>query len=284
MGRPPKPPRSWKRRLLGLALRLPIYYLVFVLVMYFLENYLVFPGTPAARGWEPPPDPRVQDIELRSADGTRLHAWWYPRDGADGALLYSHGNGGNLSQRGYFVEALRNTLNQSVLIYDYPGYGKSEGAPTEAGCYAAADAAYDWLIQTQHVAPEDLILFGKSLGGGVAVDLAARRPHRALVLVKTFTSLPDAGQSIYPWLPVHLLMRNQFDSVSKIGKCNRPVFVAHGTADHIIPYALGERLFAAANEPKRFLSLSGVDHNDPLDDRFLFPLRDFLNEHAPARN
>src|SRR5262249_58324820 len=173
-------------------------------------------------------------------------------------LLYCHGNAGNLSHRAGAVAALQKLLGVPILIFDYPGYGKSAGRPTEAGCCAAAEAAYDWLTGTQKVPPERLLLYGGSLGGGVAVDLASRRPYGALILMKTFTSMPDVGQSLYPWLPVRWLMRNRFNSLEKIGSCRQPVFIAHGTTDGLIPFAQGERLFAAANEPKRFFAMPGV--------------------------
>src|SRR5262249_23071033 len=153
--------------------------------------------------------------ELISQDGTRLHAWWCPRAGGLGTLLYCHGNAGNLSHRREAVRSWQEHLNQQVLIFDYPGYGRSAGSPNEEGCYRAADAAYHWLMRTQHVRPEDLLIYGGSLGGGVAVDLASRRPHRALVLVSSFTSLPDMAQTLYPWLPARWLVRTRFDSAAK---------------------------------------------------------------------
>ncbi len=275
-------PSSWRTRTLRWLKILALTYLGVILVLLLFENYLVYHPTTASAEWLPPPVPEVKDVSLTTAGGTKIHGWWYPRAGADGALLYLHGNAGNLSHRRAVVLELRERLNVPVLIIDYPGYGKSEGRPTEAGCYAAADAAHDWLTREQRVAPEKLILLGKSLGGGVAVDLASRRDHRALVLVKTFTTLPDVGARLYPFLPVRWLMRNRFDSVSKIGRCRRPVFVAHGTADTLIPFALGKRLYDAANEPKRFLSLAGVDHNDALPVTFFTELTKFLKETEKA--
>jgi uncharacterized protein len=176
------------------------------------------------------------------------------------------------------MEELRRELGVPVILVDYPGYGRSGGSPSEAGCYAAADAAYDWLTKEQKVAPDKLLIYGASLGGGVATDLASRREHGALILDKTFTSLPDVGQALFPWLPVRLLMRNRFDSLTKITRCKRPVFVAHGTADQVIPFAHGERLYAAANEPKRFFAMTGVGHTEDFDPRFFEELKGFLRE------
>src|SRR5262249_28138161 len=158
------------------------------------------------------------------------------------------------------VAALSQELNVSVLIFDYPGFGRSEGKPSEPGCYAAADTAYDWL--SERVPPAQIILYGKSLGGGVAVELARRRPHRALGLVKTSTSWQTRAQKMSPSLPCHWLVRNRFESINKISQCTRPVFVAHGDCDSLIPCSHGEKLYAAANEPKQFLYMPGCDHND----------------------
>ena len=126
-----------------------------------------------------------------------------------------------------------------------------------------------------------IVLLGESLGGGTAVELATGHDHRALVLVFTFTSLPAVAKVHYPWLPTHTLMRTRFDNLSKIGRCRRPVFVAHGTADEVVPFAHGEALFAAANEPKEFLRLDGFTHNLLLGEPFYAGLKRFLEVHAP---
>jgi fermentation-respiration switch protein FrsA (DUF1100 family) len=260
-------------------------YVGVIIVLLALENSLVYRPTLATQEWREPPNPRVQDVELRSADGTRIHAWWCPYEGARGAMLYCHGNAGNLSQRAGAVAELQRILREAVLIFDYPGYGRSGGKPTEAGCYAAANAAYDWLVDHQHITPKDILIYGGSMGGGVAVDLASRKPHRALLLYKTFTAMPDVAQRLYPWLPVRWLMRNRFNNVEKIRRCRQPVFVASGTADSLVPFDLGERLFAAANEPKCFHTLVGADHNDPIPLEMLTAFQEFLaraEQDAPA--
>jgi fermentation-respiration switch protein FrsA (DUF1100 family) len=254
-----------------------------IVLLMLLENWLIF--RPAGTGpgdWLSPPDPRIKDVALTTADGTPLHGWWLPRDGASGTLLFFCGNAGNMSWRGHAICTLSEQLGVSVLIVDYPGYGKSGGKPSEAGCYACADAAYAWLLK-QGLRGEDVVIFGESLGGGVAVDLASRQPHRALILVKTFTSMPDVGQDIYPWLPARWLVRNKFHSLSKIERCKQPVFIAHGDADRLIPFAHGQRLYEAAPGKKKFLRLAGADHNDPLPAELFTALKRFLDREAPAR-
>jgi len=278
--------RTWRRTGRRLAVVVTGCYLGVVLVLLALENSLVYHPVRADRDWYPPPNARVQDVALTSADGTAIHAWWCPTQDWDrgrGAVLYCHGNAGNLSYWGESVDLWQKELDASVLIFDYPGYGRSGGRPGEAGCYAAADAAYSWLTQTRHIDPDLVLICGESLGSGVAVDLASRRPHRALVLISAFTSIPDVAQGIYPWLPARWLMRNRFDSLAKIARCRGPVFVAHGTADALVPFAQGRRLFEAANEPKHFFCMDGCDHDHRRDTDLRQELRLFLARAEAGR-
>ena len=195
-----------------------------------------------------------------------------------GAILISHGNGGNLSFGLASRVSLQRRLKRSILIYDYPGYGKSEGKPSEAGCYAAGEAGYRWLLEEEKFPSEKVILMGESLGEGVAVDLAARYEHQALVLLYTFTTLPAAAKYHYPFLPCRWLMANRFDNLAKIGNCHRPLFMIHGTKDRTVQFEQGEELFAAANSPKQFLRLEGYGHNLELEDSMLDDLQRFLGE------
>jgi fermentation-respiration switch protein FrsA (DUF1100 family) len=249
-------------------------------VFWFIERRLVFRPSTAVAAWEKPVDPDTRDVNFVAADGSLIHAWWLPpTDPSAGAVLLAHGNGGNLSHRGQLASDLRRTLGAGVLLFDYPGYGKSTGRPSEAGCYAAGEAAYQWLAREAMVPANRVVLMGESLGGGTAVELATRHDHRALVLVFTFTSIPVVAKVHYRWVPTRLLMRTRFDNLSKIGRCRRPVFIAHGTADQVVPFAHGEALFTAANEPKAFLRLDGVDHDLDLGDRLCVPLAEFLANH-----
>ena len=271
-----RPYRPWWSVLGRWLFVLSLGYLAALVMLMFMENFLVYRPTSASQEWIPPPVQAIEDVELTSANGVRLHAWWYPHADSQSALLYCHGNAGNLSYRGNSVVKLHDRLQLSVLIFDYPGYGKSTGKPSETGCYAAADAAYIWLTETKKIAPEKIVLLGGSMGGGVALDLASRKPCQALVLIKTFTTMPEVAQCHYPWLPVRWLMRNRYDNLGKIGRCRQPVFIAHGTMDSLVPYSHGERLFAAANQPKFFLSMDHIDHNDPLPPEFFQSLKQFL--------
>ena len=267
--------RPWRRRLLRIGAVAAIVYLAILVCLIVLETELVYHPSPASLSWREPSSLTVRDVEMTGPSGGRLHGWWCPTEGATGALLYCHGNGGNLSVWADHVEMIRKELGESVLIFDYPGYGKSEGHPDQAACCAAADAAYHWLLKQARVPAERILIYGGSLGGGPAVDLASRRPHRALLLACTFTSLPEVSQTHYPWLPVRWLMRNRFDNLGKIALCRGPVVIAHGTDDALFPFAEGEALFAAGAGPKLFLPLSGQGHVDP-DAEFFRKARQFL--------
>jgi fermentation-respiration switch protein FrsA (DUF1100 family) len=251
-------------------------------VFWFLERGLVFHPASAAESWSPPVAPGTQDVNVTIGEGCPIHMWWLPpADPAAGAFLVAHGNGGNLSHRGQLAADLHRTTGAGVLLFDYPGYGRCGGEPTEAGCYAAAEAAYRWLTEGARVSSNRIILFGESLGGGPAVELAKHHDHRALVLLFTFTSLPAAAKYHYPWLPTKTLMRTRFDNLAKIGLCRRPIFIAHGTEDRVIPFSHGEALFTAANEPKDFLALDGAGHELELGQPFYRSLARFLAERAP---
>jgi uncharacterized protein len=274
-----------RKALSRLALCLGVGYPALILVLLSFEDRFVFHPCPPTRSWiDPPPGLPVQDVYLLTAGGARIHARWYPCPRARGAVLVCHSRAGNLSHA-VLPDAVRRWHEQprlSVLVFDYPGYGRSGGIPTEAGCYAAADAAYDWLVQAQRVPPERLLLLGRSLGTAVAVELACRRPHRALVLISPLTSMPDAASSLCPLLPTHALMRNRFDNLARIGGCPGPLLVLHGTHDRTVPFAQGERVFAAARCPRRFVRMEGAGHNDTVLATFFAELGRFLAEMAPG--
>jgi len=240
-----------------------------------MENTVLY--RPAASIDEKEPLPAgFEDVTLKTASGEDIHARWAPHPEATGAILFCHGNAGNLQQRGQPVSELWHTQKESVLIFDYPGYGKSKGEPNEQGCYQAAEAAYDWLTKTKRIPAERIILFGESLGGGPAVDLACRRPHRALVLVRTFTSVPEIADYQMPLFPADLVMANRFDNLSKMPRCKQPTFIAQADEDALIPFKHGDRLFKAAAGPKEFCILRGRGHNDPLPPEFYSHLKQFL--------
>jgi fermentation-respiration switch protein FrsA (DUF1100 family) len=242
-----------------------------------LENRLLYYPVPTKPGdGQPMPTPLIRDVYLRTADDNQIHARWFQHPQATGAILYCPGNAGNLEYRNRLVSDLAAELKMSVLIFDYPGYGESQGHPTEKGCYAAATAAYDWLTHDAGIPPDHLIIYGESLGGGVAVDLASRRPHRTLVLVRTFSSVPDVAQARF-LLPIAWLVQNRFDSLSKIADCRQPVFIAYADKDQVIPGGQAQKLKAACPGPAELFLLKGLGHNDPPGPDFYAALRSFLD-------
>ena len=175
-------------------------------------------------------------------------------------LLWSHGNAGNIDSRRALLLALA-ARGLGVLAYDYRGYGRSEGSPSERGVYLDATAAFDDLV-ARGTDPATIACFGESLGGAVSIEVATRRRCGAVIVVSTFTRLADVARRHYG--PLGWLAGDRFDSLARLSRVSAPVLVAHGDRDEIIPFELGERLFAAAPEPKRFLRIAGADHNDAL--------------------
>jgi len=253
------------------------YLLVFGLALWF-ENKLVYPGMTAEAGWEPPPSPRVEDVTFASADGTRIHGWWLRPVTEDltRVVLLCHGNGGNLSHRGELMRELHQQLGCGVLQFDYPGYGKSSGSPSESGCYAAGDAAMQWLANDKKLPATCVIIVGESLGGGVAVELAKRHGCQSLLLIDTFTSIPAAAKSMFWFLPCQTFMSNRFDNLSKIASLKCKIAITHGTRDYIVPFKQAEELFAAAPEPKLFVRRDGKQHCQPYDAKTWADIATFL--------
>lgn len=257
-------------------------YGVTVLVMLQIEPSLVYMPSAPDQEWENKPDPRIEDVSFTTSDG-KMHGWYLPAEKPEAVLLLCHGTAGNLSARGQGLPEYSRRYRSSIFVFDYPGYGYSEGKPTEKGCYEAAQAAYDWLRTQHQFRPEQIVIYGESLGGGIAVDLASRNTCGALILVHTFANLPEVAQAQYPWLPVTLLMRNRFDSEAKIGSVKAPLFITHGTADRLIPFEHSMRVYNNAVGPKVHIPREGKDHLDPLNPEMLDRICDFLTTHGPLK-
>lgn len=208
-----------------------------------------------------------EEAEFRTADGVRLHGWFFPASGraefANRAVLVCHGNGGNISHRLELVAALLET-GVAVLVFDYRGYGRSEGRPGEEGTYLDAQAAHAWLRE-RGFAGERILALGESLGGGVASELALRERLGGLVLHSTFTSITDLGGELFPWLPVRWLGSIKYDTRARLPRIQVPVLILHSRADTLVRFAHAEANLAAANPPKLLCELTG-DHNDACAD------------------
>jgi uncharacterized protein len=212
-----------------------------------------------------------ENVCFNAADGIELNGWFYPANTNSGrahlAILICHGNGGNISHRLQFYQALLET-GASVLAFDYRGYGRSQGRPGEEGTYRDAQAAHQWL-RRKGFAGKDIIAYGESLGGGVASELCLREETGGLVLQSTFTSITDMGKERYPWLPVRWLGTIKYDTHGKLPRLKVPVLVMHSRGDELTGFHHAERNFAAANDPKLFWEIHG-EHNDPVADRAWF--------------
>lgn len=259
-----------------------IAYLLVLLAMTFLETWLVYPIPPVDRGDWHPAGLGHEEVWFKAADGTKLFGWFAPRPNSKRAVLYCHGNGEDVARNADTLAELRRELNANVFIFDYRGYGHSEGRPDEAGCIADGLAAHRWLADRLGLETNDVIVMGRSLGGAIAVAVAAKQGARALVLDSTFSRMTDAAAYHYPWLPIRLLMRNRYDSLARIQQYHGPVFQTHGKADTIVPLELARELFAAIPSTlKEFRDYPGRDHNDPLAPGYLRDVGIFLDLYMP---
>ena len=246
---------TWVLGLLAVAASL---YLVVLLALFTFQRRLMY--FPSVQQTVMPVSelPLARVLRLQTTDGEHLVAWYQPAVGDNALYLYFHGNGGSLIGRADLFGALASD-GSGFLAIDYRGYGGSTGSPSERGLILDGEAAYNEALKLGY-GPARLVVIGESLGSGVAVALAAEHPVRALVLDSAFTSTADVAASEYPIFPVRLLMTDTFDSLARIGRVRAPKLFLHGSADPIIPVALGRRLFEAAPQPKAFIELPGRGH------------------------
>ncbi|MEX2185565.1 MAG: alpha/beta hydrolase [Pirellulales bacterium] len=270
---PSRPPMTVGRRIWrGVRIVALAYAIILVLMMVFEERLIFIPSKYPEGDWDTPGLP-VEDAEFASSDGTQLHGWFLPHNSAKrekprAVVLIAHGNAGNITNRAHLLASMR-AAGAASMVFDYRGYGKSEGTPSEEGVLADARAARAWLAGRTGVAESAIVMMGESLGGGVAVDLAANDGAAGLILLSTFTSLPDVAARVYPWAPVRLLMRTRLNSLAIIPRYAGPVLQLHGDRDEIVPIDLAQRLFDAVPDAgKRFVTLRGGSHN-------AIPLRPF---------
>lgn len=228
-------------------------------VMYLQQPGMIFfpyrtlGATPKTWGLE------YEDVTIMASDGVSLHGWYIPHAGARRTLLFLHGNAGNISHRGDSV-VIFHRLGLNVLLFDYRGYGQSEGRPSEAGLFRDATAAWRFLTEAKGFRDRDIVIFGRSLGGAVAARLAAEVDAEGVILESTFSSARDFARMVFPVLARLVWLRYDFDAGAHLRRVRSPVLVLHSRDDEIMPFALGERLFQAGNEPKRLVELHG-DHN-----------------------
>lgn len=253
--------RSLKQRLLRMLLHLlkllGIAIVFFYILLYLLQNTMIFPATrdPSLKTpfW-------IRSVDFQSLDSTALHGWLaLQKDPSQTpTILFFHGNAGNLSDRQHLIYEMFSVYHWNVFMFDYRGYGRSQGSPNKSGVMKDAEAAYQYVCGLKEIDPNQIFYMGESLGGAVAIDLAIQHPPRGLIVRSTFTCVKDMAP-----VPVfNLMLRSNFDSVALISKLSCPKLFFHGDKDRVIPFWQGKKLFELASEPKEFHVLSGADHND----------------------
>ena len=201
-----------------------------------------------------------ESVSFKTEDRVKLSGWFIPTEGASGVILFCHGNAGNISHRLESIEIFHR-LGLNVFIFDYRGYGRSEGKPSEIGTYRDVEAVWQYLVKERQVSPNRVVVFGRSLGGAVAAWLAHKHTPAALILESAFTSVPDIAAKIYPYLPVKLLSRFEYNTAEYLDEIDCPVLIVHSREDEVMPFSHGKQLFERAKGPKEFLEISGT-HNE----------------------
>ena len=246
--------------LIQIVALLLITYLAFAAVLYVMQpRFLYSPerdvsSTPAELGLD------FEDVVFKSADGLDLSGWYIPAKNPKFTILFCHGNGGNMAHRLDSISIFHD-LGLNCFIFDYRGYGDSMGKPGEEGTYTDAMAAYKWLTEEKKIHNEDIIIFGRSLGGSIAAQLAGRVEAGALIVESAFTSFVDMGKEYYPYMPVRWFARFGYRTIDYIRDVHCPVMLIYSRNDEIVPYKFGLELYDVANEPKEFIEIFG-DHND----------------------
>ena len=241
-----------------------VFILLFSVVLLMIEDKMIyFPAKYPEGIWNPGDYGVVAgDVYFKTDDGLTLHGWFVPSDENKITLLWFHGNAGNLSHRLENIKFLHE-LDINVFIFDYRGYGKSEGElPSEKTIYVDSRAAYKHLLQNKNIPKENIFLFGRSLGGAIAVEMAKEFGCAGLILESSFTSAKDMAGTMFPFLPLKYFIKTKFNSIEKIKGITCPKLFIHGNRDNIVPFKLGRKLFEEAPEPKEFYEIDGAGHND----------------------
>ncbi len=259
-------------------------YVALLLFLYVYQSHLLFLPNLPSREIVATPDTvglAYEPVTIVTGDGISLDAWFLPVRQARGVLLFFHGNAGNISHR---LDSLKifHELGLATLIFDYRGYGRSRGQPSEEGTYRDADAVWRYITEERQTAPSNVVLFGRSLGAAIAAYVATAQTPGALIIESGFTSVPDLAAAVYPFFPVRRLARFRYHTEAYLKAVTCPVMIVHSRDDEIIPFAHGRRLFAVANEPKQLLEIRG-GHNDGflVSGRvYVDGLDTFLKEHV----
>jgi fermentation-respiration switch protein FrsA (DUF1100 family) len=258
-------------------------YVFLAALLFLFQNRMVFLADLPGRTLEATPRDiglAYEEISIATSDGLQIHGWFVPAESAKATVLFLHGNAGNISHR---LDSIRifHELGLDTLIIDYRGYGQSEGKPGEQGTYLDAQAAWDYLVGHRGVAPEHIVIFGRSLGGAVASRLAVENTAGAVIIESCFSSALDMARRLYPFMPARLITRLKYPVRDHVSQINSPLLVVHSRNDEIIPFSMSQVIFEAAAEPKTMLELSG-DHNGGFlmnRGRYKAGLAEFLDRH-----
>jgi fermentation-respiration switch protein FrsA (DUF1100 family) len=258
-------------------------YLLLAVLLYLFQNRMVFLANLPGRALVATPQDaglRFEDVIIATSDGLKLHGWFVPAEQSKATVLFLHGNAGNISHRLDSIEIFH-AMGLNTLIFDYRGYGQSEGIPGKQGTYIDAKAAWDHLVNYRGTAPERIIIFGRSLGGAIAAWLASENTAAAVIIESCFSSALEMARRLYPFMPARLITRLKYPVIDYIGRLKSPLLVVHSRDDEIIPFSMGQALFKAATVPKAMLVIPGGHNNGFLldRDRYMTGLRDFIDGH-----
>jgi fermentation-respiration switch protein FrsA (DUF1100 family) len=248
-------------------------YVVFALMLYLFQDRMVYLSNLPDRALDASPSDiglDYENVSLTTSDNERLHGWYIPAVDSRGVLLFFHGNAGNISHRLDSIKIFHE-LDLDILIIDYRGYGQSTGKATEQGTYLDALAAWDYLINSRRIPADQIIVFGRSLGGAVGAWLGVQHTPAAVIIESSFSSGVDMAHRLYPFLPVRLITRLKYPVVDYAARLDCPVLVVHSRHDEIIPFTMGQAIYAAVKQQKKFLELRG-DHNNG----FLISQEDYI--------
>jgi fermentation-respiration switch protein FrsA (DUF1100 family) len=252
---------SWHKWLIqGLRLFIAVYGGLLLLLIFGQSRLMYFPSrsivnTPKDTGLD------YENLRLTTTDGLTIAAWWMPvEDNNAPVILFAHGNGGNISYRLPYIRIFHQ-MGFASLFFDYRGYGESEGEPSEQGTYLDGSAAWDYLTKVRQIPANRIIIYGESLGGGVATYLAVKYQPAGLILGSTFTSVPDRAKELFPLMPIDLIAQFQYNNLERLRQIQTPILIIHSPQDEIIPFHHGQKLYEAANQPKFFLEIQG-NHNE----------------------
>ena len=255
-----------------------IIYLILLIFLFLFQRKLQY--MPMGKMWEIASYnlEGFEEERLTTSDKIKIYAWYKPAKKGKKIILYFHGNAGNMGERAHKFSAFANQ-GFGVLAISYRGYYRSEGSPSEAGLMRDADAALQFLLQQNYQA-ENIILFGESLGSGVAVQMATKFNFAAIILESPYSSIAGVAQKKYWYAPVKLLLKDKFESIKFISKISEPVLIFHGTADKIVSYQEGKKLFDAANMPKKLITVEGAGHVDFTNEFLVEEMNNFLQKEG----